>query len=76
MVLVICSSVDRAFAYGAMGRRVDPALWTHGAYSRSSQCSTTGATKVVVCTILSLFERFFIMSEARIYNFFVECVVT
>ena len=36
----ICSSVVRAFAHGAMGR--------------SSQCSTTGATNVVVCVILSV----------------------
>ena len=24
-----CSSVVRAFAYGAMGRRIEPSLWTH-----------------------------------------------
>ena len=35
----------RAFAHGAMGRRIDPSWWTHGAISRSSQCSTTGVTK-------------------------------
>ena len=28
--------------------------WTHWAISRSSQCSTTGVTKVVVCAILSV----------------------
>ena len=27
--------------------------WTHWAISRSSQCSTTGVTKAVVCVILS-----------------------
>ena len=26
---VRCSSVVRAFAYGAMGRRIDPSWWTH-----------------------------------------------
>ena len=26
--------------------------WTHWAISRSSQCSTTGVTKAVVCVIL------------------------
>ena len=24
-----CSSVVRAFAHDAMGRRIDPSLWTH-----------------------------------------------
>ena len=28
--------------------------WTHWAISRSSQCSTTGVTKAVVCAILSV----------------------
>ena len=28
--------------------------WTHWAISRSSQCSTTGVTKAVVCIILSV----------------------
>ena len=43
-----------AFAYCAMGRRIDPSLWTHLALSRSSQCSMTGVTKAVVCAILSV----------------------
>ena len=42
-------SVVRAFARGAMGRRIDPSWWTHWAYSRSSQWSTT-----VVYAILSV----------------------
>ena len=42
----------RAFAHGAMGRRIDPS-WG-GAISRSSQCSMTGITKAVVCVILSV----------------------
>ena len=42
-----CSSVVRAFAHGAMGRRVDPSWWTHRAISRSRQCSTTGVTNAV-----------------------------
>ena len=45
-----CSSVVRAFAHGALGRRIDPS-W---GISRSSQCSTTGVTKAVVCAILSV----------------------
>ena len=44
----------RAFAHGAMGRRIDPTRWTHSAFSRSSQCPTTGVTKAVVCVILSV----------------------
>ena len=48
-----CSSVVRAFAHGAIGRRIDPSWWTHWAISRSSQCPTTGVTKAVVCIILS-----------------------
>ena len=43
----------RAFAHGAMGRRIDPSWWTHRAISRSSQCSMTGVTKAWVCAILS-----------------------
>ena len=49
-----CSFEVRAFAHGVMGCRIDTSLWTHGAISRSSQCSTTGATKAVVCVILSV----------------------
>ena len=49
-----CCSVVRAFAHGATGRRIDPSWRTHWAISRSSQCSTTGVTKVVVCVILSV----------------------
>ena len=49
-----CSSVVRAFAHGAIGRRIDPSWWTHSAISRASQCSTTGVTKAVVCVILSV----------------------
>ena len=46
-----CSSVVRAFAHGAMGRRIDPSWWT---ISRPSQCYSTGVTKAVVCVILSV----------------------
>ena len=43
----------RAFARGAMGRRIHPSWWTHSAISRSGQCSMTGVTKAMVCAILS-----------------------
>ena len=43
-----------AFAHGAMGHRIDASWWTYEAISRSSQCSTTGVTKDVVCAILSV----------------------
>ena len=43
-----CSAVVRAFAHGAMGRRIDPS------WGGPSQCSTTGVTKAVVCAILSV----------------------
>ena len=39
----------RAFAHGAMGRRIYPSRWSYRAISHSSQCSTTGVTKAVVC---------------------------
>ena len=39
---------------GVMGRRIEPSWWTHWAISRSSKCSTTGVTKIVVCAILSV----------------------
>ena len=48
------SSVVRAFVHCAMGRRIYPSWWTHLAISPSSQCSTTGVTKAVVCVILSV----------------------
>ena len=45
------------FAHGAVGRRIDPS-WGGPIelflISRSSQCSTTGVTKAVVCVILSV----------------------
>ena len=43
-----------AFAHGAMGHQIDPSWWTHLATSRSSQCSTSGVTKAVVCAMLSV----------------------
>ena len=51
---VMRSSVVRAFAHGAMGRRIDPSWWTHSAISHSSQCFTTGVTKAMICVILSV----------------------
>ena len=41
----------RVFAHGAMDRRIDPSWWTHRVISRSSQASTTGVTKAMVCVI-------------------------
>ena len=49
-----CSSVVRAFARDAMGRRIDPSWWTHWAISHSSQCTMTDVTKPMVCIILSV----------------------
>ena len=48
-----CSSMVRAFAHGVMGHQIDPSWWTQPV-SRSSQCSTTGVTKAVVCVILAV----------------------
>ena len=45
-------SVVRAFAHVAMGRRIDPSWLIHWDISRSSQYSTTGVTKAVVCAIM------------------------
>ena len=44
----MCSSIVRSFVHGAMGRQIDPLWWTHGAISRSNQCSTTGVTKAIL----------------------------
>ena len=45
----------RAFAHGGMGRRIDPSWGGPGElFLLSSQCSTTGVTKAMVCTILSV----------------------
>ena len=52
-----CSSVDSMPAFDAVGRRIDPfsvdpaAVW---AIFRSNQWSTTGLSKAVVCTVLSM----------------------
>ena len=43
-----------AFAHGAMGHRIDPSWSGPTAISCSSQCSTTGVIKAVVCPILSV----------------------
>ena len=50
-------SVVRAVAHFAMGRRIDPSWWNHGAIFRSSLCSTTGVTKAVVRAILTSIYR-------------------
>ena len=42
----------RASDYGVIGRGVDSSWLTHRDISYSRQCSTTGATKAVVYTIL------------------------
>ena len=49
-----CSSVVRASAHGAVDRRIDSSWWTHLAIYHSSQCSTSGVTKALVCAILSV----------------------
>ena len=45
----------RAFAHGAMGRRIDPS-WCEPIelFFIPSECSMTGVTKAVVCVILSV----------------------
>ena len=50
---VRCSSVVRAFAHGAMGRRIDP-LDPLSYFSFQPVHTTTGVTKAVVCAILSV----------------------
>ena len=54
MIEARCSSVVITFAHRTMGRQIDPSWRTHWAISRSSQCSTTGVTKDVVCAVLHL----------------------
>ena len=44
----------RGFAHSAMGRRIDPSWGEPIELSRSSQCSTTGVIKAVVCAMLSV----------------------
>ena len=48
------SFVLRVFTHGVMGHWIHHSWWTYWAISRSSQCSTTGVTKAVVCVILSV----------------------
>ena len=47
-----CCSVVRAFAHGAMGRRIQPS-WG-GPIELFLVPATTGVTKAVVCVILSV----------------------
>ena len=48
-----CSSVVRAFAHGAMGRRIDPS-WGGPIELFLVPANVTGVTKAVVCAILSV----------------------
>ena len=48
---ILSSSSHRSWCDGSSGRSFMG--WTHWAISHSSQCSTTGITKAVVCAILS-----------------------
>ena len=54
----------RAFTHGAMGRQIDPSWWTHQAISRSSQCSTTGSTKAVVCGMVHIKEPLLLIGKS------------
>ena len=54
----IYSSVVRVSAHDAMGRWINPSWPTHWSIFRSSQCSMTGATKAVVCAILSVIDGY------------------
>ena len=54
VTFLLSYNVERDVAHGAMGRRIDSSWWTHRAISRSSQCSTTGVAKAVVCVIQSV----------------------
>ena len=49
---IAVDSVVRVYDHGAMGCQINPSWWTNWAIFRSSQCSTTGVTKAVVCAIL------------------------
>ena len=50
-----CSSVVRAFRSWCDGLSDRSFMgWTHWTISRSSQCSTTGVTKAVICAFLSV----------------------
>ena len=50
-----CSSVVRAFAHGATGRRIDPS-WGGPIelFLVPASAPTTGVTKTVICAILSV----------------------
>ena len=48
-----CSIVVRAFAHGAMGRRIDPS-WDGPIELFLVPASQTGVTNAVVCVILSV----------------------
>ena len=52
-----CSLVDSMPAFEAVGRRIDPSQWTQlqfGLFSVPTYWSTTGLSKAVVCTVLSM----------------------
>ena len=45
---------DRVSTRGVLGRQIDSSWWNILAISHFQPCSTTGATKVMVCFILSM----------------------
>ena len=47
----------RASAHGSMGHLIDPLWWTHFNISYTSQCSTTGVSKVMICAVLSVIKN-------------------
>ena len=60
-----------AFAHGAVGCRINPSWYNHWAISRSSQCSTTGITKVVVfvnpvCGMMHIKEPLLLIGKSSI----------
>ena len=53
----------RAFAHGAIDRRIDPSCWAYLDVSRSSQCVTTGVTKAV-CGMVHIKEHLLLVRKS------------
>ena len=56
---MLSASLNKTFpsflpTHGTMSQWIEPSWWGHRVISCSSQCLTTGITKAVVCTILSV----------------------
>ena len=61
-----CSSVVRAFARGAMGRRIDPSWWIHRAASTSSQYNKGRGMYYHVCGMVHIKDPLLLIDKSSL----------